>query len=163
MSEFSDEWAPPEHFNEKQKAVWDGYSRKYGVPIYKYPFWFWDNSEPHGPKEDRQYAGPFTGWNPTTIHACAVWRGSDIEDLPFFSHCPPYLEDHSALSLDDPTVEVIEPPEEGPTSVEEVPAQKEKAEVKATTNKHQALLYTVVGFIGTAILVKKYQQKKKHN
>jgi hypothetical protein len=149
---------PPAYLSEAEKARWNELSAKYGVPVYKSPFWFWDAELPYGAAADRVRCNAFAFPSSNDIVACAVWNDKQVADLGVmnFSAAPPYLEDHNATSGPSDMVVV---PNSPPISPELLARLLEAAERKRQKNESSIPVMLMFGCVGAAILYAVYKHK----
>lgn len=145
----------PTYYSEEQKAKWLALTEKYGTPVYKYPFWFWDAEEPFGPAGNRNFCNPFAFPSDTDIAACAVWNNKTEKELPTFSVSPGYMEDYNAITGGRDMVVL-----DSPVTPESAPVHKEAAEV-ARQASIRTFWWYVVGFsVASGVAYSVYRRKR---
>jgi hypothetical protein len=134
---------------------WISNTEQNGFPIYKYPFWFWDEG-----KAEKNYCNPLSFPSSNDIYACAVWHDKPTDKVGFLTWSPTYMEDHAALSAPS-DMEMVDPADV-PTPISEAhnPETFREQKRRADTASGMSTVYLLAGVVGAAILYKVYKKKK---
>lgn len=166
----------PEYFDEFSKREWQTNTERYGNPVYKRPFWFWENSLADPAYVNR--CSPFQlRTSSNKILACAVWNNKEPGDF-WFATSPLFMDDYRANSAKSPAsqspdiiIDADLPDVDGkpqefmiddvPVSPKDYGYYKAAEKQAAVMRRNNQILLLLVGVTALGVGVRYYEMKQQ--